>query len=46
VQGPTFLLECANSQNNANHIHSVWRDFEGDFGRDTLGNHYRHGHEH
>jgi hypothetical protein len=46
VQGPTFLLECANSQNNANHIHSVWRDFEGDFGRDALGDHYRHGHEH
>lgn len=46
VQGPTFLLECANSQNNANHIHSVWRDFEGDFGRDALADHYRHGHEH
>lgn len=46
VQGPTFLIECANSQNNANHIHSVWRDFNGDFGRDTLAEHYRHGHDH
>ena len=33
VQGPTFLIEYDNSQNNGNHIHSVWRDFDGDFGR-------------
>ncbi|MCF7731923.1 MAG: DUF3500 domain-containing protein [Akkermansiaceae bacterium] len=44
VQGPTFLIEAANSQNNANHIHTVWRDPAGDFGRDRLGEHY-HGHE-
>jgi hypothetical protein len=41
VQGPTFLMEAANTQNNANHIHATWRDFEGDFGRDILSEHYR-----
>jgi hypothetical protein len=41
VQGPTFLIEYDNSQNNGNHIHSVWRDFEGDFGRDLLREHLR-----
>jgi hypothetical protein len=40
VQGPTFLMEAANTQNNANHIHATWRSFEGDFGRDLLGEHY------
>lgn len=39
VQGPTFLLEYANVQNNGNHSHSVWRDFENDFGYDTLKQH-------
>ena len=34
VQGPTFLIEYDNTQNDGNHIHSVWRDFNGDFGRD------------
>jgi len=41
VQGPTFLIEYDNVQNNANHIHSVWRDFNGDFGRDLLREHYK-----
>jgi hypothetical protein len=41
VQGPTFLIEYDNVQNNANHIHSVWRDFNGDFGRDILREHYK-----
>lgn len=40
VQGPTFLIEYDNTQNNANHIHTVWRDFNGDFGRDLLREHY------
>jgi len=40
VQGPTFLLEYDNTQNNANHIHAVWRDFESDFGEDILRRHY------
>jgi hypothetical protein len=32
LQGPTFLIEYNNTQNNANHVHSYWRDLEGDFG--------------
>lgn len=40
VQGPTLLIEYDNVQNGANHIHSVWRDFNGDFGRDLLKEHY------
>lgn len=40
IQGPTFLVEYDNVQNEANHIHSVWRDFNGDFGRDLLREHY------
>jgi hypothetical protein len=31
VQGPTFLIEFNNTQNNANHIHAVWRNMLGDF---------------
>jgi len=39
VQGPTFLIEFDNTQNDGNHVHSIWRDFEGDFGRDLLREH-------
>ena len=39
--GPTLLIEYDNTQNNANHIHSVWHDPRGDFGADVLGAHYR-----
>ena len=48
IQGPTFLVEYDNTQNDANHVHTVWRDFAGDFGRDLLREHYRdapHRHE-
>jgi len=41
VQGPTFLIEFYNTQNDGNHVHSVWRDFRGDFGRDLLREHLR-----
>jgi hypothetical protein len=41
IQGPSFLVEYDNTQNDANHIHSVWRDFDGDFGQDLLREHYR-----
>ena len=41
VQGPTFLVEYDNSQNQGNHVHSVWRDFAGDFGRDVLREHLK-----
>jgi Protein of unknown function (DUF3500) len=40
VQGPTFLLEFDDVQNNANHIHTVWRDLANDFGDDVLLRHY------
>jgi hypothetical protein len=40
VQGPQFLIEYDCSQNDGNHIHTVWRDFNGDFGRDLLKQHY------
>lgn len=41
IQGPTFVIEYDNTQNNANHVHTVWHDRERDFGRDLLGEHYR-----
>jgi hypothetical protein len=41
VQGPATLIEYDNTQNNANHIHSVWRDLAADFGQDALAEHYR-----
>jgi len=44
VQGPSFLIEYDNTQNDANHIHSVWRDFENDFGLDLLKQHYELNH--
>ena len=44
VQGPTFLLEYDNTQNNANHVHAVWRDLKNDFGEDILRKHYDEAH--
>lgn len=41
IQGPTFLMESANVQNDANHIHATWRSFDNDFGRDFLGMHFQ-----
>ncbi len=40
IQGAGFLIEYDNTQNNANHIHLVWRDFDGDFGNDLIRMHY------
>jgi hypothetical protein len=40
LHGPTFLVEFDNTQNNANHIHTVWRDSANDFGEDLLRAHY------
>jgi hypothetical protein len=53
VQGPTFLIEYDNTQNDANHAHTVWRSLQGkDFGDDLLKEHYEgakgdkaHGHD-
>lgn len=44
IQSSSFLVEYDDTQNNANHIHSVWRDFDGDFGRDLLKEHYQASH--
>ena len=49
IQGKTFLIEFDNTTHNANHIHIVWRDFNGDFGVDLLKEHYentKHHHKH
>jgi hypothetical protein len=46
IQGKSFLIEFDNSQNNANHIHTVWRDFDGDFGRDLIKEHYMNSDHH
>ena len=40
VQGPTFLIEYDDTQNDNNHIHAVWRDAANDFGQDILKEHY------
>ena len=46
IQGPTFLIEYDNTQNDANHVHSVWHDPRNDFGADLLRAHYATGHAH
>ncbi len=45
VQSKTFLIEYDSTQNEANHVHHVWRDFEGDWGRDLLSEHVAHFHQ-
>jgi hypothetical protein len=44
VRGPDFLVEYDNTQNDANHIHAVWRDLANDWGEDLLAGHYATGH--
>ena len=44
VQTSSFLIELDDTQDDANHIHSVWRDFTGDFGEDLLQQHYKASH--
>jgi hypothetical protein len=39
VQGPRLLVEYDNTQRDANHVHTVWRDPDGDFGDDVLRQH-------
>ena len=46
IHGQSFFVEYDNVQNNANHIHSIWRHLEDDFGVDLLRHHYRYGHSH
>ena len=45
IQGPTFLIEYDNTQDDANHVHCVYRDFYNDFG-DAMFEHYRRHHSH
>ena len=40
IQGTDFLMEYDNTQDKANHVHSVWRDLRNDFGEDLLRKHY------
>ncbi|HLO75420.1 MAG TPA: DUF3500 domain-containing protein [Magnetospirillum sp.] len=44
IHGPTLVIEYDNTQNRANHIHTVWHDPALDFGRDLLGEHYGSAH--
>lgn len=44
IQGPSIIIEYDNSQNNANHVHTVIRDLNNDFGGDVLLQHYRENH--
>ncbi len=44
VLAPTFLAEYDCTQNEANHIHAVWRDLVNDFGEDVLRQHYAAAH--
>jgi hypothetical protein len=44
IQGPMLLIEYDNTQNNANHIHSVVRDLTNDFAGDILREHYQKEH--
>lgn len=44
IHGGSFLVEYDNVQNEANHIHAVWRDVRNDFGEDALRAHRREAH--
>jgi len=44
VHGASFLIEFNNTQNQGNHVHSVWRDLRNDFGQDLLKEHLRVAH--
>ena len=39
IHGGQFIVEFDNIQNEANHIHSVWREVENDFAQDVLRDH-------
>jgi hypothetical protein len=45
IQGPTFLIEYDNTQDGADHVHCVYRDFDNDFG-DAMLDHYHKHHKH
>lgn len=39
IHGPTFIIEYDNTQNGANHVHTVWHSLTNDFGLDALKKH-------
>lgn len=45
IQSPVLLIEYDNTQNNANHVHTVVRDLTNDFGEDMLKKHYEDDHK-
>ena len=45
ISGPTFIIEYDNTQNGANHVHTVWHDLDRDFGEDLLRAHYEREHQ-
>ena len=45
IQGVDFIIEYANTQNDANHAHLVWRDLKNDFARGSLKKHYAEDHK-
>lgn len=45
IQTPAFLIEMDMTQDNANHVHAVWRDYNNDFGLDLLKQHYEASHK-
>ena len=45
IQGVDFIVEYANTQNDANHAHLVWRDLKNDFARNSLKKHYQENHD-
>jgi Protein of unknown function (DUF3500) len=44
VRAGDLLLEYDNTQNDANHVHTVWRDRRRDWGEDLLAAHYHRAH--
>ena len=40
IHGGQFIVEFDNIQNEANHIHSVWREVDNDFAQDVLRDHH------
>ncbi|MDQ1364486.1 MAG: hypothetical protein QOE57_528 [Acidimicrobiaceae bacterium] len=44
IAGPRLLIELDNTQNGANHVHTVVRDPAGDFGDDVLRAHHQQAH--
>jgi hypothetical protein len=45
IKAASWLIEYDNTQNEANHIHSVLRDITGDWGNDLIAQHYAESHK-